>query len=201
MSDEIVTTEAGDELLVCAGCGSTLPVLVDGRCGPCNAKGEWFYALRRSDGEDIGDYSFVSASKENPWKDLDDYDEDEDAYELELVRMDVTVVETKTVGGPKEVCDEWKGLEQHAGTRWEVIIPQGRDDSTWPGRPVELNAFDTAAEADSAVATLPDVFYMHCYGMKTERIERSSLVVIPKERLAFVTNCSRCHHPKAAHRA
>lgn len=162
---------------------------------------EFMLAIRRTDGEDIGDdWSFLTTTATDPWKAVDGYFEDQDEpVELELVRMDITSVETRTIGGPRPVCDEWTGFEQEAGTRWEVIVPKGKDDETWPGRPVSLATFDEATEADAAIAAMPEVFHHHTYGMRTQEIERASLLVVPKDQYGYVSNCATCGHPRSDH--
>jgi hypothetical protein len=158
-------------------------------------------ALRRTDGDTIGDeFTFLITSRESPWDAVDGYfDEEDDPVEIELIRMDITSIEKRAIGGPRPVCDEWSGYEQEAGTRWEVVIPKGKDDSTWPGRPVSLATFDDPNDADAAIAAMPEVFHHHTYGMRTQEIERASLVIVPRDQFGYVSNCARCGHPRSEH--
>lgn len=162
---------------------------------------EWFYALRRSDGEDLGDYSYVTVTKSDPWHSVaEDYEDDDEAFDIELVRMDVTVVEKRTVGGPRPLCDRWRGLEQEAGTRWTVLIPGSGEDGPWPARPYEVTTLDTIEDADAFIAALPDVAHVIAYG-QVHPIERSRFSVLPKEDRAWASDCSNCGHRKEEHGA
>lgn len=64
---------------------------------------ESFYAVRRADGDLIGDYQWVGCSGAADWP-FDD-DEDVDPGEYEIVRMTVESVTKRTFGGPPPLND------------------------------------------------------------------------------------------------
>ena len=68
------------------------------------------YAIRRADGQDMGDYSWMVVTGPGDWQvAIDDADCAEDRIDYELVRMDVTVLGMRSFGPDKPVCDAYEG--------------------------------------------------------------------------------------------
>lgn len=83
-----------------------------------NPMTEVLYAVRRQDGDLLGDYSFVMVGAPTDWAPAeDDADCAEDAGVYEMVKMTVEVIGTRTLPLCKE-CDQpakfWGLCEPHA---------------------------------------------------------------------------------------
>lgn len=167
---------------------------------------ETFLAMRRTDGDTIGDFTWISAATgDDPWADIVDdlgHDgEDDDPVEIELVRMTVESIEKRTVGGPRPVCDEYEGSELPYRSAWRIMIPESGDPDRWPagGRAVALTFSDTEDEARAIFDALPDTFFVHHVGAYYSPVDKATLTVELHETEAFIPQCRKCGHPKAAH--
>ncbi len=100
---------------------------------------EVIYAVRRADGQDIGDYSFVVVSGPGDWTPAeDDADGIDDATVYQLVKMTVEVVATRTL--PE--CSE-AGCETPA-SHWGLCEAHAREDD--PDYFAEANRTRSATE-------------------------------------------------------
>lgn len=163
---------------------------------------ESFYAIRRTDGEDIGDYSWVSASGPADWTAAeDDAEEAEEHIEYELCQMTVEVVQRRTFG-PTSPCDEWEGEETYPAASWvSVFLRTDGTEQTYPARDVDLQHFPTQDEADAFIASLPDTIHiLPTYGHLTE-ISRDRLTTEAQGYPARPGRCEKCGRPKRAHEA
>lgn len=162
---------------------------------------ESFYAMRRTDGEEIGDYSWVSAGGPDDWTPAeDDAEEADEPIEYELCRMTVEVVSRRTFGPSSPPCDGWEGADQYPAASWvAVILRTDGTDQTYPARDIPLKQCDTQEEADALIAALPETFHIFpTYGRLTE-ISRDRLTTEEQGYPSRPGRCVNCGWPKRAH--
>lgn len=159
---------------------------------------EQMYAIRRADGDLMGDYSFIVTGGPDDWQPAaDDADCAEDQVEYELVRMDVTVVGSRTFGPDKPACDSYEGERSPTREWWEVVIvSQGED--TWPARDARMASRDTEVDANLEIAGLPEVFVFYD-GFGAHEVRRSQLSVVHHELPGPWPDCERCGRGYWAH--
>lgn len=79
---------------------------------------ESFYAIRRTDGEQIwGDYAWMGCDGPDDWTVADNAD-DEEPVEYEIVRMHVEPIARKTYGDPHDLHERVGEECQYCGEPW-----------------------------------------------------------------------------------
>lgn len=156
---------------------------------------ETFDALRRTDGEDLGDYSWVAF--DGDWERVTEDWCDDEEVSLQHVRMHVEVVEDRTVGSPS--CDRWVGTS--TSVAWCVVrIPASTDEETWPGIAVDVSRhYETAEEAQAFVAALPESMHLLVHGHLVE-IRRDQLVVSEPRGYTQRSDCTTCGRSYWSHK-
>lgn len=159
---------------------------------------EVMHAIRRADGDAMGDYSFIVVDGPGDWQPaIDDAECAEDRVDYELVRMDLTVLGTRTFGPDKPACDSYEGERGPAHEWWEVVIvSQGED--TWPARDARMASRDTEVDAQLEIAGLPEVFVFYD-GMGAHEVRRSQLSVVHHEMPGRWPDCGRCERGYWSH--
>lgn len=165
------------------------------------AEPEFFYMVRRTDGEEIGDYSWVNASGPDDWSSVEDYDDEDEPVEYELCKLTVEPVARHTWPARGEVCGAWQGKETPARSWVAVVLPTDGTDQTWPARDATLAHLDTQEAADGYIAALPERFHLHTGSGVTGlvEVERSRLTTEPQGYGGWRESCTRCRHPYRAH--
>lgn len=162
---------------------------------------EIMYAIRRADGEELGDYSFIVTSDTTLERAAKDYaDEDYEPAEFELIKMTVEVIERRMIGPSPEPCAKWTG---HTSPRRSWVAVEIRPDGskeTWPMNMTSLKHCDSQAEADQYIERMPDEFYVHP-GQEPVLINRSRLTTRHQSIGPYFGNCDTCHWAKEKHGA
>lgn len=163
---------------------------------------EVLYAIRRSDGEDMGDYSFFVTGSATDWQAAEnDAEEAEEPVEYELVTFTVASVEKRTFGPQHPVCDAWQGTPTPDRSWVNVMLPTDGTEQTWPARDVSVAMLDTQEEADAYLASLPERFHLHTGHTTLIEVDRSRLTTKANGYGGFHPSCERCGHSFYAHSA
>lgn len=164
---------------------------------PTNTEVMWL--VRRADGEDIGDYSHMVTSGPDDWSIVDD-DLDEEATTYEMVRATLKVVETRTVAGRPEPCDEWHGEVEWGREWWSVYMRPDETGETWPLHTGQLTSFDTEREAWDWIDTLPEPsFVLPHFTGKAVLVDKQRLHVEAHGFSPRYGPCETCGHRRERH--
>lgn len=101
-----------------------------------------------------------------------------------------------------EPCDAWIGDEPLPRKPfWEVHYRASGSEDEWPARDdARLTAFDSEAEAEALIRSLPDEFVMHHFGARLQTLRRDRLFIKHHEGWrGHRSNCHRCGHDFADH--
>lgn len=162
---------------------------------------EFFYAVRRTDGEEIDDYTIVFASGPDDWSSVEPYGDEDEPVEYELVKLIVEPVATRTVPGRGEVCEAWQGTPTPGASWVDVVLPTDGTEQTWPARDVSIAMLPTQEAADGYIAALPERFHLHpgTHAGGLVVVDRSRLTTEAKGYRPHHPPCERCRHPFHAH--
>lgn len=157
------------------------------------------WLLRRTDRDDMGDYSHY-VTTEGDWSPAkDDADCAEEATEYEMVRAALEVVERRTFSGWQHPCDEWTGETLTGRSWWAVLLrPDGTND-TWPVHAASILHVDSEREGWDWIDALPEPAWFVVPLGKTQQIDKRRLTV---ERHGFGPSygaCRTCGHLRERH--
>ena len=162
---------------------------------------EVLYALRRPDGDDIGDYSFLTTNGPDDWSAARDCAAGNDEpIEFEMVRLTLEPTERRSFPILGDVCDQWTGHESPGRTWYAVEVEPDGTEQNWPVRPASLRHLDSDIEAQEYIARMPEEFWVHP-GVEPALVRRSQLGYRRSSIPGYAENCTECGHPKAEHEA